>query len=289
MCKRRRLNAAGAYMPHAAGAGAPAPVGLAPVMPAPAPVIVPVAAPAPAAVAAAPAVAPGAPAPAPGGPPPVPAAAAAPAPILQAVNIVGNPGLGTGELEGPAGYFQRERRWQVINPVAGVIIQHVTRTFNNVRNIAGPHPVALAGAAIDAYVADPASQPHATVTEYWELWTVAADGTVSDDGVDTFGLPSIIAWDGQAAPPPVHPDFENTHVRNSTRGEFVIRGRADFYAGGTVALLGADQALAIAGGLPSTAVQPPALPAGTGAVVDHTVTVTWDTAVGDGISNVVVT
>ncbi len=282
MCKRRRLNAAGAYMPHAPGPGGPVPVGQGHVMPAAAPMNAPVVAPSPVAAAAAAAVAPGAPAPA-----PVPAAAAAPAPILQAENIVGIPDLGTGELEGPAGYFQRERRWRVINPVAGVIIQHVIRTFNNVRNIAGPHPVALAGAAIDAYVADPASQPHATVAAYWELWTVATDGTVSDGGVDTFGLPSIIAWDGQAAPTRVHPDFENTHVRNSTRGEFVIRGRADFYAGGTVALLGHNQALAIAGGLPSTAAQPQALPPGTGAVVDHTVTVTWDTAVGDGFSTVV--
>lgn len=135
------------------------------------------------------------------------APATGPAPVLGAAK--------TGQdEEGLCGNFSRRRDWAITNPQQGVIIQHVTRQFAVERyNGQGWSPIG--GPALDAYV-----QNGGTVNghefQYWELWRVDANGTVSDGGDDTFGMTSLIETDGQ--------------VHNTTRGSFTIRGEAHFYA-----------------------------------------------------------
>src|SRR5688500_13361974 len=143
----------------------------APTAPAPTATPGPTTGPAPATTAAAATPATTAPPPAPTAPTAAPTAG--PVPTLTAL-----PGA---KFEGPCGNFERRRTWRVANPVQGIIVQKIDRTFN-VHSAAGP----LAGAALDAYVTDPGSSVHATQTTYWEAWTVDATGAVSDDGEDTF-------------------------------------------------------------------------------------------------------
>ncbi|WP_327337480.1 DUF4157 domain-containing protein [Streptomyces sp. NBC_01324] len=130
-----------------------------------------------------------------------------PAPVLGAVKS------GADE-EGLCGNFSRRRDWAIANPQQGVIIQHVTRQFAVERHT-GQGWAPIGGPALDGYV-----QNGGTVNggefQYWELWRVAADGTVSDGGDDTFGMTSLVENDAQ--------------VHNTTRGSFTISGNAHFYA-----------------------------------------------------------
>ncbi len=192
-----------------------------------------------------------------------------PDPVLTAVHDAAQ------DQEGYCGNFQRVRDWNVANPVAGLIVQEVWRTFN-VTNYATGLP--LAGAALNAYVQNPASAVHATETHYWELWTVSAGGVVSDGGTDTFGLCSLIPWNGVGALRFM------TDVLRTTWGSFVMRGRARFYrnpAARAPTTLGfARNGAAAAGGLFSRVIDPAATLTGllgpaVGAAVNYTVTVTW--------------
>ncbi|GIF09073.1 hypothetical protein [Actinoplanes siamensis] len=163
--------------------------------------------------------------------------------------------------EGSCGYFSRVREWAVANAQQGVIVQRVTRRFD-VERFDGQGWQALNGAALDAYVAGSGGNADATVTEYWELWQVGADGTVSDGGADTFGLTSIIQQEG------VIPD--------TTRGTFTITGEAQFYpTTDTPTNLGFVRgAVGTAGGLYSSFTAPTL----TGGVspVNYRVTASWD-------------
>jgi len=192
------------------------------------------------------------------------------APVAAAPPVLSDNHLAGNDEEGRVGNFSRARRWQVTNPQLGVIIQQVVRTFN-VDRWDGTAWQPLAGAAMDAYVTDPNSAVHATTQQYWELWTVDATGTVSDTGIDTFGLCSII------------PNART--LRNTTRGTFTITGTASFYPTAVVpGTLGfARNAVAAAGGLFSRTTNPAgdlgtAGRAASGAPVTYSVTAAWDSS-----------
>lgn len=68
-----------------------------------------------------------------------------PAPVLRATAVTG------ADEEGRCGYFVRERNWSVDNPVAGFIIQRVTRTFN-VEKLEQGSWQAINGAALDSFM-----------------------------------------------------------------------------------------------------------------------------------------
>lgn len=173
--------------------------------------------------------------------------------------------------EGYCGNFKRVRRWQVNNPVRGVIVQHVTRTFD-VTLVQTGQP--LAAAALDGYVTDPGSAVHGQVTQYWELWLVSADGEVSDGGDDTFGLCSIIPAAAQ--------------LWNTTRGVFTIAGTARFYpCASTPDQLGFQPGddTSVAGGLPWSRTDPTeqlraAGLTASGDPVRYTVRSRWDSSDG---------
>ncbi len=149
----------------------------------------------------------------------------------------------------------------VDNPQTGVIVQKITRTFD-VRRVSDDH--LMTAAELDAYVPSP-STVYAGDTVYWELWTVDAEGNVSDGGQDTFGLCSLI------------PDADAIHA--STKGTFRMVGSATFHVTtASPADFGFRQgAVATAGDLWSTTAQPAGLPAAASGPVTYTVTVTWDT------------
>ncbi|MFJ9654308.1 eCIS core domain-containing protein [Streptomyces microflavus] len=184
----------------------------------------------------------------------------------------------TGGLEGPAGYFERRRAWTVTPPQAGFIIQKITRRFYVQIHQEGTW-VDLSPSEVDTYIARDDSKTYGDVLEYWELWTVNDDGTISDGNEDTFGLCSII--------PPGHDD---TSLANTSRGRYEITGRASFYPlrGAKVTprqlgftKTGAGRAVP-AGGLYSAVANPTAkiqekglTP---GAPDTYTVKVTWDTS-----------
>jgi hypothetical protein len=154
--------------------------------------------------------------------------------------------------------------------VQGVIIQEVWRDFDVYKTKGGTR---LTGATLDSYVKDPNSSVHATETHYWELWEVDATGNVSDGGDDTFGLCSIIPWDGRGALRFLQ------HVYNKTKGTFVMRGRAKFYPTAlTPATLGFSRTAAkSAGGLYSRTTDPSAsLPVAAPGEVNYRVRVTWN-------------
>jgi hypothetical protein len=122
------------------------------------------------------------------------------------------------EQEGPCGYFVRERQWSIHPPRGGLIIQKVTRTFHNVHRLTDDNEwVAMSNGDIDRYVTSRSSQPYAATRQYWELWKVDSKGNITDTGIDTFGLCSII--------PPKCKDLTRT-----TAGGFTIEGNAQFYA-----------------------------------------------------------
>lgn len=176
------------------------------------------------------------------------------------------------QQEGPCGSFQRVRTWAVSNPVQGIIVQKVTRTFN----VAEVNGNVLAGAAIDSYVTSRNSSVNATETQYWELWTVDAAGTVSDGGTDTFGLCAII---------------NGRRQKNTTKGTFVMSGEAKFYPTNDFPHLNtygfAKGAVISAGGLYSTFNNPDGLlPASSGPTVSYTVNVAWDSSKPDFYSQV---
>jgi hypothetical protein len=173
--------------------------------------------------------------------------------------------------EGICGNFQRVRDWGVTNPVQGVIIQRITRTFNVQRHNTNGTWSAINGAALNTYVTDPGSTVDATVLQYWELWTVSATGAISDGGDDTFGMCSLI------------PDA--THFANTTKGSFTMAGEAYFYATNLApAALGfAANAVSTAGGLFSRSTDPAGTLGGVGlapagAAVRYSVTSTWDSS-----------
>ncbi|MFB7049660.1 DUF4157 domain-containing protein [Streptomyces microflavus] len=184
----------------------------------------------------------------------------------------------TGGLEGPAGYFERRRAWTVTPPQAGFIIQKITRRFYVQIHQEGTW-VDLSPSEVDTYIARDDSKTYGDVLEYWELWTVNDDGTISDRNEDTFALCSII--------PPGH---DHTSLANTSRGWYEITGRASFYPlrGAKVTprqlgftKTGAGRAVP-AGGLYSAVANPTAkieekglTP---GAPDTYTVKVTWDTS-----------
>ncbi|WNI31213.1 hypothetical protein [Streptomyces sp. ITFR-6] len=72
------------------------------------------------------------------------------------------------------------------------------------------------GPGLDAYVSASGGTANGSELQYWELWVVNADGTISDQGDDTFGMTSLIQNAGQ--------------IHNTTRGAFTIGGEAYFFA-----------------------------------------------------------
>jgi hypothetical protein len=174
-------------------------------------------------------------------------------------------GAGT---ESPCGGFTRKRRWRVTDPVAGVIIQEVTRTFA-VEHLDNTGTwTAIGGDALDAYVTDPASSVEAGCTHYWELWRVRADGTIIHNE-DKFTLCSLI------------PDA-NARA-NTTRGSFTITGVAAFYeTDETPTDLGFTQNSVAAAGMLFARDSDPAGDIShldpVGDTVTYTVTSTWDSS-----------
>jgi hypothetical protein len=186
-------------------------------------------------------------------------------------------------LEGECGYFERRRDWHIANPQQGVIIQEITRHFAVEQYVAGQNGAPdtwapLQGTDIDTYITSRSSNAYATVTRYWELWQVDANGNVSDDGDDTFSLCSVI------------PDRKR---KNTTRGTYTMTGNAVFYATTlTPQGLGfARDAVAPAGGLFSTLANPASAISANGLVaagqpVQYTTTVRWDSSTQDRYSQV---
>ncbi|MFF1919419.1 DUF4157 domain-containing protein [Streptomyces sp. NPDC058221] len=136
-------------------------------------------------------------------------AAGGPAPAL------GAPVLGAYNEEGVCGNFSRVREWQLAHPQQGVIIQRVTRQFAVERHT-GQGWAPIGGPGLDAYVSAAGGTANGRELQYWELWVVDADGTISDGGDDTFGMTSLIQ-----SPEQIH---------NTTRGSFTISGEAHFFA-----------------------------------------------------------
>jgi hypothetical protein len=185
------------------------------------------------------------------------AVSTAPLPVLSASTV----GIGA---EGRCGYFERVKRWHVANPVPGVIVQHVTRTFEvqEVGKLGN-----MSGVALNNYVKTLGSTVNATETDYWELWDVDGAGNVSDGGTDTFGLCAI--------------QPKGNLITNTTKGRFTMVGEARFYPTTTspVALGFKRNAVTSAGGLYSTFHNPAAnLPAPVGPSIKHRVIVNWDSS-----------
>ena len=205
---------------------------------------------------------------------PVPVAHALPPPVHVAPQHVLTAPVDrhpTREVEGEVGYFTRFRDWNVRPPAAGIIVQEVWRTFTVHRIDTG---ALMSGADIDNYVRSASSAAFATDTHYWELWPVAGDGTVGDGGEDCFGLCAIIPGGRRVR-------------RNTTRGRFVMRGRAHFYATTAIPHGFSRVAVNAANGLYATTVAP-ALPPPASNAVDFTVTVTWDSTTGQDLGTTVV-
>jgi hypothetical protein len=167
---------------------------------------------------------------------------------------------GTPVTRDPCGGFRRRRQWQVENPEQGLIVQHVTRAFENVERWDSASTAWAAVADIDAYVTG--EQPYATVAEYWEAWEVDEDGTV-DNNEDSFALCSIV------------PDDQ--HVINTTKGKFTITGRARFYpTTRTAASLGFTGAVGPAGLIANRNTDPALTIAGSGAEIVYELVATWN-------------
>ncbi|MFG2598938.1 DUF4157 domain-containing protein [Streptomyces sp. NPDC048462] len=132
-----------------------------------------------------------------------------------AAPVLGAPVLGAYNEEGVCGNFSRVREWQLANPQQGVIIQQVTRRFAVERHT-GQGWAPIDGPGLDAYVSAVGGTANGSELQYWELWVVNADGTISDGGDDTFGMTSLIQNAGQ--------------IHNTTRGAFTIGGEAHFFA-----------------------------------------------------------
>lgn len=124
---------------------------------------------------------------------------------------------------------------------------------------------------IEDYITSKTSDAYPHITQYWELWTVDASGTVSDEGDDTFQLCSITSKAGA--------------YRNTTKGTFVITGDARFYPiMQDPSTLGFTQDEDFpAGGLWSTTTDPTgSLGTARSTPLKITVTVRWDTTFEDG-------
>jgi hypothetical protein len=167
---------------------------------------------------------------------------------------------GTAVTRDPCGGFRRRRQWQVENPEQGLIVQHVTRAFENVERWDSASTAWAAVADIDAYVTR--EQPYATVAEYWEAWEVDEDGTV-ENNEDSFALCSIV------------PD--DRHIINTTKGKFTITGRAQFYpTTRTAASLGFTGAVGLAGVIANRNTDPALTIAGSGAEIIYELVATWN-------------
>ncbi|MEV4877157.1 eCIS core domain-containing protein [Streptomyces cyaneofuscatus] len=204
-------------------------------------------------------------------------AAGAAAPVASQAALTNLP---ADEKEGECGYFERRRQLSVNPPQQGLIIQEINRVFA-VEQWDGSAWTALPAANIDSYVTARGSDVFATVGRYWELWTVDAQGNVSDGGEDTFSLASIIPGKKR---------------KDTTRGTYTITGDAAFYPT-TVApgALGFTQGGAgPAGGLFSTLTDPSGTIAAsgltaTGQAVRCRVHVEWDSSAPDRYSTVTMT
>ena len=192
-----------------------------------------------------------------------------PDPVLTATSVSAD------EEEGLCGNFQRARTWNVANPVKGLIIQKITRTFN-VEAYQNGSWAPISGAALDNYVTDPGSSVHAATTQYWEVWAVGPRGGFGADGKkDTFGLASLIPSAGSGA--------------DTTRGTYRISGEAYFYPTDLApADLNFARTVPAAGGLFSRTSDPASdLTANgvtaTGSAVTYTVSVSWDSATSTDI------
>jgi len=164
------------------------------------------------------------------------------------------------------GGFRRRRNWTVDNPRAGLIVQHVERKFENVErwDSVGSTWIPMSDADIDAYVT--ASEPYATVAEYWEAWEVNDSGRVSNGNEDSFASCSII------------PDAVT--IIGTTRGTFTITGEAKFYPTETSAAdAGFTGTVGPAGEIANSATDPDLAGQGitpTGAMVGYGIKATWN-------------
>lgn len=137
-------------------------------------------------------------------------------PILKATTI--------GPLEESyCGFFGRSRRWSLIAPMAGVIVQKVTRKFEVYDSETSTE--IMCGKKIDKYLKDAqgGSKAYATQLLYWEAWTVSQYGNVSDRGVDTFQLCGINKLSE------TNKSDKKLYAKDTTRGEYSITGEASFY------------------------------------------------------------
>lgn len=190
-----------------------------------------------------------------------------PAPVLSAAPTGSG---GHAGRESACGGFVRSRNWHLANPVQGLIIQKVTRTFAVERyETSSSSWVAITGPGLDTYVTDPDSTVHGGDAEYWEAWRVTAGGAITPGGQDRFALCGLVPAAGLAS------------LANTTKGTFTQRGEAVFYP--TTATLGslgfAVGNVGAAGDVPSRASDPAGalsgIVAAAGTVV-YTVTSTWD-------------
>ncbi|HEY1571131.1 MAG TPA: hypothetical protein VGG05_07305 [Pseudonocardiaceae bacterium] len=167
------------------------------------------------------------------------------------------------------------------NAVQGFIIQKITRTFAVERCVSPGVWAPMSAAAVNGYVRDPGSSVNADCVQYWELWSVQADGNIGHNS-DSFSLCSIIPNAGV--------------VPNTTRGHYTMVGEASFYpALSSAAALGfAVGNAAPAGVLPSRLTDPAgdlgsAGIVASGAPIRYQVDVAWDSSATDPTSVVTVT
>jgi len=176
------------------------------------------------------------------------------------------------------GHFTSKRRWLVeTGGRSGVIVQHITRTFN-IRKCDNPNELvianrtwsALLAGQIDGYCNNPDYRTYDDCLTYWEAWEVAAGGNVRGNP-DELSLCSII------------PDGDESRALYSTQGSYSVSGTASFYPGISLEDLARDHGFSQqsdhpAGVLYSTNTDPGDLGVTGYAGDPFTVTSTWDSA-----------
>jgi len=170
--------------------------------------------------------------------------------------------------EGRCGSFRRVRQWVITNPVRGFIVQKVIREFDVYD---AKSEMKINERWLDDYVRDPASSVHGNIREYWEAWQVDESGKVSHGREDTFGLCSIIQWNG------IEQFDPQIHIKYSTFGRYMTAGVALYLQGEIPGNIFKPNAIVCAGGLPSTGTKPNLYGFNVlAAAVNYAVYVSWD-------------
>jgi hypothetical protein len=164
------------------------------------------------------------------------------------------------------------RFWKLTGGEPGIILQHVTRDFTGVVDVAAGNPIP----DIDAYAksATAGAFPYATELDYWEWWEVDANGEVVGGKTDTFGLCAIIPkalYLTEATCP------TRAQKMNTTKGVFVQKGSAWFIPCQPIPASSAN--LSITGGLACSLTKPQVTATANRLQSDQhdfTLTVSWD-------------